>query len=204
MENTEVLGRVRGFAAKAHEGQVRKYSGEDFMEHPARVMELCREYTDKVTVLAAALLHDVLEDTDTTEREMLDFLTEAMGTVQARKTLLLVKELTDEYTKEAYPQWNRDKRKYMESERLRRISGDAQTVKYADLIDNIPDMTDKDPEFARRYLQEARVLIDKMIKGNEKLRFRARKTVMHYLKHAAVRRKVQRDLHEDGWEENAG
>lgn len=55
----EVLEQIRDFADKAHGEQMRKYTPERYIVHPVRVMKICREYTDDITVLAAALLHDV-------------------------------------------------------------------------------------------------------------------------------------------------
>jgi hypothetical protein len=72
---------------------------------------------------------------------------------EATQTIALVEALTDEYTKENYPQWNRRKRKEMEAERLEKASAAAQTIKYADIIDNAPEITREDPAFAKRYLQ---------------------------------------------------
>jgi (p)ppGpp synthase/HD superfamily hydrolase len=57
------LETIKDFANKAHGDQKRRYTPDKYVVHPIRVMELCKEYTNDVTVLAAALLHDVLEDT---------------------------------------------------------------------------------------------------------------------------------------------
>ena len=58
----ELITRAFGFAAAAHEGQLRR-SGEDFIRHPWAVAKACAElHLDEQTV-AAALLHDVVEDT---------------------------------------------------------------------------------------------------------------------------------------------
>src|SRR5206468_10483025 len=51
------------FAAKAHEGQTRR-SGEPFLEHPVAVARILAELHLDEETLAAALLHDVVEDTD--------------------------------------------------------------------------------------------------------------------------------------------
>lgn len=171
------MGRIRDFADQAHGNQMRKYTGDPYIVHPQRVMEICREYTGKNAILAAALLHDVLEDTDVDSETIFDFLTGVMGYSSAKKALHIVEELTDKYEKKSYPQWNRDKRKYMEAERLAKVSADAQTVKYADIIDNTPDIVEGDPGFGKRYIQEVKTLLSKMTKGHPKLRQRALKVV---------------------------
>src|SRR5215210_5788799 len=60
----ELLARAFHFAATAHEGQVRS-SGEPFVHHPWAVAKICAELHLDEQSLVAALLHDVVEDTDT-------------------------------------------------------------------------------------------------------------------------------------------
>src|SRR6266498_3656610 len=60
----DLLRRAFTFAERAHEGQQRR-SGDDFIYHPwGAAMILATLHLDEQT-LAAALLHDVVEDTDT-------------------------------------------------------------------------------------------------------------------------------------------
>jgi GTP diphosphokinase / guanosine-3',5'-bis(diphosphate) 3'-diphosphatase len=60
----DLLTRAFRFAARAHEGQQRR-SGEDFIHHPFGVAKICAELRLDEQTIAAALLHDVVEDTDT-------------------------------------------------------------------------------------------------------------------------------------------
>jgi GTP diphosphokinase / guanosine-3',5'-bis(diphosphate) 3'-diphosphatase len=59
----DLLARAFRFAAKAHEGQQRR-SGEEFIQHPFGVAKICAELQLDEEAVAAALLHDVVEDTD--------------------------------------------------------------------------------------------------------------------------------------------
>ena len=59
----ELLTRAFHAAAKAHEGQTRR-SGEDFIKHPWGVARICAELRLDEQTIAAALLHDVVEDTE--------------------------------------------------------------------------------------------------------------------------------------------
>jgi guanosine-3',5'-bis(diphosphate) 3'-pyrophosphohydrolase len=59
----DLLARAFRFAAKAHEGQQRR-SGEEFLHHPYAVARICAELRQPDETIAAALLHDVVEDTD--------------------------------------------------------------------------------------------------------------------------------------------
>jgi len=173
----DILEKIRDFADRSHGEQLRKYSRDRYIVHPVRVMNICREYTEDVTILAAALLHDVVEDTPVTGKEIEDFLLTVMSTAQARRTVQLVHDLTDVYTSADYPHLNRKERKKREAERMEKISGDAQTIKYADIIDNGLDITVHDRHFAPKYLTEVRQLLQKMKKGDQALYKRAVKTV---------------------------
>jgi (p)ppGpp synthase/HD superfamily hydrolase len=161
-----VLEKVKDYADKAHGSQMRKYTPERYIVHPVRVMETCRKYNNSTPVLAAALLHDVLEDTEVNDKELLSFLNTVMDKDDAEKTLKLVIEMTDVYVKAAYPNLNRRKRKEKELERIERTSPKAQTIKYADIIDNSNEITQQDPDFAPRYLKECLAILKKADKGN--------------------------------------
>ena len=65
----DLLRRAFAFAARAHEGQQRR-SGEDFINHPWGAAKICAELHLDEQTIAAALLHDVVEDTDTDIKEV--------------------------------------------------------------------------------------------------------------------------------------
>src|SRR6187551_3247429 len=58
----ELLRRAFEFAERAHTGQTRR-SGEEFIHHPLGVARICAELHLDEQTIAAALLHDVVEDT---------------------------------------------------------------------------------------------------------------------------------------------
>ncbi|HXH97855.1 MAG TPA: bifunctional (p)ppGpp synthetase/guanosine-3',5'-bis(diphosphate) 3'-pyrophosphohydrolase [Gaiellaceae bacterium] len=60
----ELVRRAFRFAAAAHDGQQRR-SGEPFITHPTGVAKICARLRLDEQTIAAALLHDVVEDTDT-------------------------------------------------------------------------------------------------------------------------------------------
>ncbi|GAB3171017.1 HD domain-containing protein [Telluribacter humicola] len=169
----EVLEKVRHYAAEAHGEQTRKYSGLPYIVHPVAVMNLCREYTDNNAVLAAALLHDVLEDTPVTPHQLMEYLHTVMDKQEADLTYRLVKDLTDEFTKEAYPHLNRKKRRHREAERLGKADPLAQTIKYADLIDNCLDIVQHDKPFGKIFVHESATLLEHMKNGDQQLYQRA-------------------------------
>lgn len=177
----ETVKAVQDFAGKAHGEQMRHYTPDRYIVHPIQVMQLCTEYTQDETMLAAALLHDVLEDTQVNKEAMLCFLLSVMEEDKAKRTLGLVIELTDVYTKKKYPTWNRRKRKAMEASRIEQTSSEAQTIKYADILDNINELP-KDDEFSTVFLKECRSLLKRMNKGETPLYKRTVEAVKNRLK----------------------
>ena len=65
MIDYRVIEAIR-FATKAHAGQIRRGSDEPYVVHPVEVMGLVATVTEDPDVLVAAVLHDVVEDTDYT------------------------------------------------------------------------------------------------------------------------------------------
>jgi (p)ppGpp synthase/HD superfamily hydrolase len=175
----ELIQKITGFARQAHGDQQRKFAAEPYINHLVRVMETCKQYSSDITILSAALLHDVLEDTAVSGEEIKNFLLPLLNEEKTIRTVKLVEELTDIYTKKEYPQWNRRQRKAKEAERLSRISKDAQTIKYADIIDNSLDINNADAHFARIFLFECRSLLKVIPEGDSRLYKKAVETVQH-------------------------
>ncbi len=63
LEDSHIVISAMKFAKYYHQGQERK-SGEPYYMHPVAVAELVLPYNQKPEVIASALLHDVVEDTD--------------------------------------------------------------------------------------------------------------------------------------------
>ena len=64
-DDTEIVERAYNYASKAHDGQ-KRVSGEDYIFHPLEVAKILAELNMDNTTIAAALLHDVIEDTKCT------------------------------------------------------------------------------------------------------------------------------------------
>ncbi len=166
----DALDKIRAFADAAHGSQMRKYTPERYIVHPVRVMETCRKFGGGFEVLAAALLHDVLEDTPVTASQLKDFLLTLSEEQSAQTIVDLVVDLSDVFVKSAYPTLNRRARKNRELERFVKAHPDAHTVKYADIWDNSLEMVEMDRQFAPRYLSESLEILRKADKGNPELR----------------------------------
>lgn len=165
-----LIEKARGFAHAAHDSieQKRKYSGLPYWVHTDEVAEIVATVTDDPEVIAAAHLHDVLEDVNRPPYDLstiIDLFGIRVGGI--------VLDLTDEYTKENYPALNRARRKQGEARRLADVSYDAQTIKYADFVSNSEDIIHNDPNFAKTYLQEKRAILAIMDKGHPALFGRA-------------------------------
>lgn len=166
----DFLLTVRNFADRAHGEQMRKYTPERYIVHPIRVMATCLEYTQDENMLAAALMHDVLEDTPVKAEEIHNLVERFRGAAAADDVTQLVVDLTDIFEKKNYPHWNRLKRKEMEAERLALVSARAQTIKYADILDNCIEIVAHDPAFAKIFVRECHYLMTKMEDGEPQLR----------------------------------
>lgn len=156
-------------ASKAHEGQRRKPTKEPYIQHPLRVMQRCQMITTDICVLAAALLHDVLEKTAMNEIQLRDQLSLHFNRSDTLRILALVKELTDVYTPKDYPEKNNQQRKRLEAERLQFISSDGQTIKYADIMDNCDKVLLASRHDAEKSISNYTNLLQLMPNGNTQL-----------------------------------
>ena len=142
------------FAAVKHRDQRRKdLEASPYINHPIALANiLWREggVTD-ANVICAALLHDTVEDTETSEAE----LRKAFG----RKIASIVMEVTDDKT------LDKAVRKRLQIEHAPHLSREARLVKLADKISNVRDMLDSPPAHwpirrRREYFDWARKVVD--------------------------------------------
>lgn len=154
---TDLLNRVRDFAAEKHRHQERRYSGEPYFTHCEDVAQILSNVEDvTVEVLCAAYLHDTLEDTDTTSVEITELFGEEVAS--------LVEAVTDQSKPS---DGNRVKRKEIDRIHISTASIDAKNIKLADMISNIRDVASRDKNFASVYLQEKKSLLE-VLRGGDK------------------------------------
>ena len=152
--------KARNFAEVAHASinHQRKYTGEPYITHPAAVVDLVRSVPHTEAMLAAAWLHDTVEDTPVT---LVDIEREFGAEVAD-----LVESLTDV----SRPQdGNRRVRKAIDREHTAQASAEAKTIKLADLIDNSRSILEYDSGFARVYLVEKVALLEVLQEGDNTL-----------------------------------
>lgn len=140
--------RAAAFARLAHEGQRRKYTARPYIEHPARVAgRVAAHPRATAAMVAAAFLHDVVEDTPHT-----------LGEIEAEfgnEVAWLVAELTNPSKTSVLP---RNAKKQMDCDHLATVSREAKIIKLLDRIDNLRDMMDASVGFLRLYCAESRRL----------------------------------------------
>lgn len=153
---SNIVERAKLFAAAAHSatGQKRKYTGEPYIMHPTEVVDIIERdavyYTDKQ--LAAAWLHDVVEDTAVS----IELIQQLFGAHVAK----LVSQVTD-VSKPT--DGNRAARKAIDLAHIAECCPSAATIKVADLISNTRSIAERDPEFARVYLPEKREVLKVLV-----------------------------------------
>jgi len=145
----DIVARARAFAAECHADQKRKYSSEPYTVHLDNVVELLRQHgEEEPATLAAAYLHDTVEDTDTTVQDLIRELGEPIAE--------LVYWLSD------MEKGNRGSRVLMSAWRLARAPMPAKLIKCADIIDNTTNIVQHDFHYAPKFLREKRVVLEHM------------------------------------------
>ena len=142
------------FAAHKHRDQRRKDpEASPYINHPialATILWVRGRIVDPV-VICAALLHDTLEDTETTEAELVERFGERVASV--------VKEVTDDRT------LPKARRKALQIEHAPHLSREAKLVKLADKISNVRDVAASPPaqwplERRREYFDWVKRVVD--------------------------------------------
>jgi len=169
MFDQDIITIAMEVATRAHNGQIRKYTREPYVVHPFAVAGLVRSVTDDEYMIAAALLHDVIEDTEVNSMTIWGLFGPTVG--------MLVDGLTDVSTPE---DGNRAVRKALDREHLANQPPAVKTIKLADLIDNTKSIVAHDENFAKVYMHEKDELLHVLKEGDQTLWSLARETVDKY------------------------
>ena len=131
---TDLIERAKAFVIKKHEGQYRR-GGLPYCTHPIAVAEMLEADGEAEEVVLAGLFHDLLEDTNATELEILQ--------LGGEEVLRAVKLLTKQ-------------KGYTMSEYMQGILENpiAKAVKIADRTHNILSLKEADEAFREKYLKE--------------------------------------------------
>lgn len=152
-----LVERAKAFAIAAHEaiGQKRNYTGAPYWTHPEDVADIVACSGGSDVMIAAAWLHDVVEDTPIT----LKTIREQFGDEVAD----LVGWLTDVSRPGDGP---RHIRRTLDRLHTAKAPAEAKTIKVADLIANSGDIVTNAPGFANTYLVEMRLLLGVLTEAN--------------------------------------
>lgn len=162
--------KAYSFAENAHSAinHRRKYTNEPYFTHCYRVASMVFSVKEELKTpqetIAAAFLHDTVEDTDVS----LEDIRSEFGSV-----VCYYVDCLTERDKSEFPNWNRRLRKKFYAECLSSSPSDVQTIKCADIIDNVPSIVMFDPNFAKVYIEEKIEMLSGMDRSNESLRSKA-------------------------------
>ena len=156
---TELLDAIV-FALGKHKKQKRKNSKLPYVIHPVRVAKMLSELElpeeiDINTLLKAAILHDVLEDTQTENSE----IEKRFG----KEVLSIVLEVTKSKN------LNSEEAQKELLSRCDNFSISAKILKLADRLDNLKDLDNLNINFKKEYLKKCEEILSKLLGTNEKL-----------------------------------
>ena len=151
-----LVAKALTFAAAAHAGVERKWTGEPYVRHVERVAGRLKALGFGPEVVAAAVLHDVVEDTPVTS----ETLAAEFGPVVAA----LVAEVTKPVI-----EGSRAARKAAFNAHLTGSSYAGASIKLADMLDNSSNVAKANPGFAAVYLPELRETLKVVAHGHPAL-----------------------------------
>ena len=127
--NTELLDRAIIFAVRAHAGTERRGKGFPYIVHPMEAVEIVATMTPDQELLAAAALHDTVEDTDVTVDQIRAEFGDRVADLVAAESDAFVEGVSDEDS------WH--SRKQAAIERLAKAPHDAKMVALGDKLSNM-------------------------------------------------------------------
>lgn len=127
--NTELLDRAIVFAVKAHAGTERRGKGYPYIVHPMEAVEIVATMTADQELLAAAILHDTVEDTEVTVEQLKAEFGERVASLVADESDVMPEGMTEEAS------WHQ--RKQAAIDRLSKASHDAKMVALGDKLSNM-------------------------------------------------------------------
>ena len=158
------LGKVMSFADVAHTGQHRKTSGAPYITHPMTVVRILQRLGVKDrNILAAAGLHDTLEDTPVTYNEIKKNFNKEIANIV--KDVTSVPKSLAIQGKEAYL-----------ANKMLRIGSGSLLIKLADRLHNVDDLDKMSADKAQKYADQTFYIIQRL-KDKRKLNKFQRKII---------------------------
>lgn len=126
--DTSFLDKAIKFAVDAHAGVERRGKGFPYIVHPLEAVSIVATITKDQELLAAAALHDVIEDTKITVEEIKKEFGERVASLVASESDLVVEGKSEEES------WK--ERKQFAIDRLKKLSRDGKIVALGDKLSN--------------------------------------------------------------------
>ena len=127
--NTELLDRAIVFAVRAHAGTERRGKGYPYIVHPLEAVEIVATMTADQELLAAAVLHDTVEDTDVTFGQVRAEFGDRIASIVAVESDEMPEGVSEEDS------WHA--RKQAAIDRLAKAGHDAKLVALGDKLSNM-------------------------------------------------------------------
>lgn len=127
--DTSLLDRAIVFAVRAHAGTERRGKGFPYIVHPMEAVEIVATMTSDQELLAAAVLHDTVEDTDTTLEQLRQEFGQRVAELVASESDIIPEDLSKTES------WFARKQDAMQ--RLAAASRDAKIVALGDKLSNM-------------------------------------------------------------------
>lgn len=161
MITAALLEEAIEFATICHKGQIRKGDKRPYILHPLSVMSRiygAKRSSNMYLLMAAAVLHDVVEDCSIPLKVIID------------KFGLAVATLVDELTLDKSQYEKVGKSEYLAAE-LNKMSSYALAIKLCDRLDNLEDMASMSDDFRLYYTEQTKFMIsslDRKLSGTHK------------------------------------
>lgn len=154
IETNQKIRKALEYAIEKHKNQYR-HDGTEYIVHPIRVANYVKQYKSSShleELYIAALLHDVLEDTETTYYDIVNLF--------GLQVASIVSELTndDDLLNEI------GKTKYLEI-KMKNMTSWALTIKLCDRLDNTCDLVCSNEKFRNKYLKDTLEIINYVIEN---------------------------------------
>lgn len=169
------LQKAHDFVKEKHKDQKRKFTNKPYLKHLEDTANLLWEVNEsaETDIFIAALLHDVVEDTETESKEI--------GQLFGEVVMKLVKELTSDKKKQNIV----GKAIYL-TDKINKMSDMAFTIKLCDRLSNVMDLNDINvpSDFKMRYIKETDYVInhlDRKVNKMQKNLLKRIKSMLLYL-----------------------
>lgn len=137
MHYSEIIDKAYQFAIDAHNGQLRKYHGSPYIQHPCNVAQMVETYVKDndipyktgIDMISAAYLHDVIEDCNIQKSE----LEKNFGPIITSYVVGMTN------VSKVHSDLNRKERKALDRKRMSLECKEVKLIKLCDRIDNVRD-----------------------------------------------------------------